>query len=184
MGLWTANHSPLCAWINTGISPAYIPLNWIVPDQKGDCMAILDQNIRKYIFTGLSRFYVANEMLIIWSSSPAERWLIITTIFITHDTFFSWYDNAYTDMHFDEYHTDAFDEWSSLLWRHNGRDSISNHHPHHCLLIFVFRRRSKKISKSASLAVVRGIHRGAVNSPHQSPVTREMLPFDDVIMMI
>ena len=33
-----------------------------------------------------------------------------------------------------------------------------------------------------SLAFVRGIHRGAVNSPHKWPVTRKMFPFDDVIM--
>ena len=34
----------------------------------------------------------------------------------------------------------------------------------------------------ASLAFVRGIHRRPVNSPHKWPVTRKMLPFDDVIM--
>ena len=35
---------------------------------------------------------------------------------------------------------------------------------------------------SASLAFVRGIHRGPVNSPHKWPVTRKRFPFDDVIM--
>ena len=35
---------------------------------------------------------------------------------------------------------------------------------------------------SASLAFVRGIHRGPVNSPHKWPVTRKMFPFNDVIM--
>ena len=35
---------------------------------------------------------------------------------------------------------------------------------------------------SASLAFVGGIHRGPVNSPHKSPVTRKIFPFDDVIM--
>ena len=35
---------------------------------------------------------------------------------------------------------------------------------------------------SASLAFVRGIHRGPVNSPHKWPVTRKMFPLDDVIM--
>ena len=35
----------------------------------------------------------------------------------------------------------------SLRWRHNGRDSASNHQPHHCLLNRLFRRRSKKTSK-------------------------------------
>ena len=34
----------------------------------------------------------------------------------------------------------------------------------------------------ASLAFVRGIHRGPVNSPRKWPVTRKMFPFDDVIM--
>ena len=35
---------------------------------------------------------------------------------------------------------------------------------------------------SASLALVWGIHREPVNSPHKWPVTRKMFPFDDVIM--
>ena len=35
----------------------------------------------------------------------------------------------------------------ALRWRHNGRDSVSNHQPHHCLLNRLFRRRSKKTSK-------------------------------------
>ena len=39
------------------------------------------------------------------------------------------------------YHT------KSLRWRHNGRDSVSNHQPHDCLLKLLFRRRSKKTSK-------------------------------------
>ena len=40
----------------------------------------------------------------------------------------------------------------------------------------------KKHDSSASLAFVREIHRGPVNSPHKWPVTRKMFPFDDVIM--
>ena len=35
----------------------------------------------------------------------------------------------------------------SLQWRHNGRDSVSNHQPHDCLLNRLFRHRSKKTSK-------------------------------------
>ena len=35
----------------------------------------------------------------------------------------------------------------SLQWRHNGRDSLSNHQPHDCLLNRLYRRRSKKTSK-------------------------------------
>ena len=41
----------------------------------------------------------------------------------------------------------------------------------------------RKHQSSASLAFVRGIHRGPVNSPHKRPVTRKMFPFDDVIML-
>ena len=42
--------------------------------------------------------------------------------------------------------------------------------------------KKKKHQSSTSLAFVRGIHRGPVNSPHKWPVTRKMFPFDDVIM--
>ena len=69
-----------------------------------------------------------------------------------------------------------------LHWRHNGRDSVSNHPPHHCLLNRLFRRRSKKTSKLRVTGLCVEIHRGPVNSPHKWPVTRKMFPFDDVIM--
>ena len=42
----------------------------------------------------------------------------------------------------------------------------------------------RKHQSSASLAFVRGIHRGPVNSPRKWPVTRKMFPFDDVIMYL
>ena len=53
----------------------------------------------------------------------------------------------------------------SLQWRHNGRDSISNHQPRDCLLNRLFRRKSKKTSKlrvtghccSASLAIANAL---------------------------
>ena len=40
----------------------------------------------------------------------------------------------------------------------------------------------RKHQSSAPLAFVRGIHRWPVNFPHKGPVTRKILPFDDVIM--
>ena len=40
----------------------------------------------------------------------------------------------------------------------------------------------RKHQSSASLAFVRGIHRGPLNCPHKWPVTRKMFPFDDVVM--
>ena len=40
----------------------------------------------------------------------------------------------------------------------------------------------RKHQSPTSLAFVRGLHRGPVNSPHKWPVTRKMFPFYDVIM--
>ena len=70
----------------------------------------------------------------------------------------------------------------TLQWRHNGRDNVSNHQPHDCLLNGLFRRRSKKISKLRVTGLCAGNHRGQVNSPHKWTVTRKTFPFDDVIM--
>ena len=42
----------------------------------------------------------------------------------------------------------------------------------------------RKYQSSASLALVRGIHRPPVNSPHKGPVTRKMFSSDDVIMSL
>ena len=41
----------------------------------------------------------------------------------------------------------------------------------------------RKHQSSASMAFMREIHRGPVNSPHKWPVTRKMFPFGDVIMV-
>ena len=68
----------------------------------------------------------------------------------------------------------------SLQWRHNGRDSVSNHQRLDYLLNSFFRRRKQQ--SSASLAFVRGIHRWPVTSPHKGPATRKMFSFDDVII--
>ena len=62
----------------------------------------------------------------------------------------------------------------TLRWRHNGRDSISNHQPHDCLLNRLFRRRSKKTSKLrvTSLCAV----------PGEFPAQMASNAFDGVIM--
>ena len=45
----------------------------------------------------------------------------------------------------------AYSSWQHtkilLQWDHNGRDGVSKHQLHHCLLSLLFRRKSKKISK-------------------------------------
>ena len=71
---------------------------------------------------------------------------------------------------------------TTASWRHNGRDGISNHQPHDCLLNRLFRRRSRKHQSSAPLAFGRWTHRWPVNSPHKWPVTRKIFPIYDVIM--
>ena len=66
----------------------------------------------------------------------------------------------------------------TLLWRHNERDSFSNHKRLYRLLKRLFRRRSNITSKLLAkvtgqsywpklLAKVRGIHRSPVNSAHK-----------------
>ena len=42
----------------------------------------------------------------------------------------------------------------------------------------------RKHQSSTSLAFVKGIHRWPVNSPHKGPVSRNMFPFDDVIVWL
>ena len=74
------------------------------------------------------------------------------------------------------------DSSNTLHWRHNGQDSVSNQQPRDCLLNRYSDADQRKHQSSASLAFVRGIHRGPVNSTHKWPVTRKKFPFDDVIM--
>ena len=71
---------------------------------------------------------------------------------------------------------------TSLQWRHDDHDGVSNHQPNSCLLNRLFRCRSKKTSKLRVTGLCVGNSPGPVNSPHKWPVTRKMLPFDDVIM--
>ena len=71
---------------------------------------------------------------------------------------------------------------SPLQWRDNERDasqitSISNVSSTLCSCAD-----QRKHQSSASLAVVRGIHRWPVDSPHKGPITLKLFPFDDVIM--
>ena len=78
-------------------------------------------------------------------------------------------------------HTTAM---TSLQWRHNEPDGVSNHQPHDYLLNRYSRRRSRKTPKLR----VTGLWEG--NSPvtgefpaQRASDTRKMLPFGDVIMV-
>ena len=57
---------------------------------------------------------------------------------------------------------------STLRWRHNGCDSVSNHLPHDCLLNRLFRRRSKKTSKLCVTGLCAG------NSPETGEFLAQM----------
>ena len=59
----------------------------------------------------------------------------------------------------------------SLQWRHNERDSVSNHQPHDCLLNRLFRRRSKKTSKLRVTGLCAG------NSPRTGEFPTQMASY-------
>ena len=54
-----------------------------------------------------------------------------------------------------------------LHWRHNERDSVSNHQPHDWLLNRLFRRRSKKTSKLRATSLCAGNSPGTGEFPAQ-----------------
>ena len=56
---------------------------------------------------------------------------------------------------------------STLLWRHNGCDGTSNHHPHECLLNRSFMRRAKKTSKLRVTGLCAGNSPGTGELPAQ-----------------
>ena len=61
-------------------------------------------------------------------------------------------------------------DWRHLLplqWRHNGRDGVSNHQPHQCLLNRSFWRKSKKISKLRVTGLCAGNSPGTGEFPAQ-----------------
>ena len=100
-----------------------------------------------------------------------HRWTIsvLCNVHVCHATYDHFYDPLVLYV--------IWERWASLQWRHSGRDSVSNHQPHDCLLNRLFRRRSKKTSKLRVTGLCAG------NSPHKWPLTRKMFPFDDVIMI-
>ena len=81
-------------------------------------------------------------------------------------------------------HASYTSAYKSLQWRHNGRDSVSNHQPHDCLLNGLFRRISKKTSKLRVTDLCAGNSPVTGEFPAQMASKAEMFPFDDVIMSI
>ena len=75
----------------------------------------------------------------------------------------------------------------TVQWRHNGHDGVSNHQPRDCLLNPLFREIKENINapRQWPLCLFRNTtrNRSPVNSPHKGPVTRKLLPSDDVIVI-
>ena len=79
-------------------------------------------------------------------------------------------------------HSGLHKTFKSLQWRHNGRDDISNHQPHDCLLNRLFNAQIKETSKLCVTGLCEENSPVTGEFPTQRPVTRKMFPFDDVIM--
>ena len=69
----------------------------------------------------------------------------------------------------------VFGKIIALQWRHNRRDSVSNHQPHDCLLNRLFRRRSKKTSKPRVTGLCLG------NSPGTGEFAAQMASYAENI---
>ena len=71
---------------------------------------------------------------------------------------------------------------STLHWRHNGHDGVSNHQCHNCLFNRLFWHRSKKTSKLRITGLCAGNSPVVGEFPQKWSVMRKTFPFDDVIM--
>ena len=70
----------------------------------------------------------------------------------------------------------------SLQWRYNECDGVSNHQPHDCLFNSLFRRRPKNTPKLRVTGLCEGNSPVTGDCLRKGPVTRKMLPFNDVIV--
>ena len=66
---------------------------------------------------------------------------------------------------------------STLRWRHNERDGVSNHQCFDCVFSGLFQ--CKKISKLCVTGLCKG---NPPDSPHKGPVTRKLFSFDDIMI--
>ena len=78
--------------------------------------------------------------------------------------------------------TDRYQTATTLQWRHNERDGVSNHRRYDSLLNRLFRHRSKKTPKLRITGLCEGNSPVTDDFPHKGLVTRKMFPFDDIFM--
>ena len=74
---------------------------------------------------------------------------------------------CYITIHMWELRHEWKDKPRSVYWSHNGRDSVSNHQPHDCLLNRLIRRISKKTSKLRVTGLCAGNSPGTGEFPAQ-----------------
>ena len=107
----------------------------------------------------ISLSWINAEML---STGPPGIWIKVQR-FLSRNAF----ENAVCKMPAILVRPINLDKESTLQWRHNGRDSVSNHQPHHCLLNRLFRCRSKKTPKLRATSLCAGNSPGTGEFPAQ-----------------
>ena len=90
---------------------------------------------------------------------------------VTVDSHHKWTSNA-PSVSLSWFLHDLHNSWDvtvvlSLRWLHNGRENVSNHQPHHCILNRFFRDRSKKTSKPRVTGLCEGNSPGTGEFPAQ-----------------
>ena len=166
-------------WRKSGHSLTWIFICTLLP--MGEEYLVLGAWIKNFCVAGIAlcvlennKCFVGRYRVILWFNPNMQKLALWLTLALpSPNAIFTWTTLAINDslLLCEESSISAM----TLRWRHNGRDSVSNHQPHDCLLNRLFRRRSKKTSKLRVTGLCAG------HSP--VPVTRKMFPFDDVIMI-
>ena len=119
-------------------------------------------------------------------TNPNEMWLLF--LWKRGKSAWIFLDSSYEGLSIsfvvEEYqlHVHKIDVPRTLQWRHNERNGVSNHRRLDCLSNRLFMRKAKKSSKLPVTDLCKGNPPVSGGFPHKGPVTREMFPFDDVIM--
>ena len=92
---------------------------------------------------------------------PSERWYTLSRTSYFYD------GKPYTWKVFTDTYSPKSNEGTTLEWRHNWRNSFSNHQPHDCLFNRLFRRRSKETSKLRVTGLCAGNSPGTGEFPAQ-----------------
>ena len=136
------------------------------------CVVPMFDDIYRYIrgyvcWTKLCRAWICNHIVMCYNNLwiNALYWYAIYMLFVLLSVF----DNV---------------QWNiqALQWRQNGRDGVSNHQPHDCLLNRLFGRRSNKTSKLRVPGLCAGNSPGTGEFPAQRSSNAKIFPFDDVMM--